>query len=87
MDADGPVHEVDPAWVDDPDRRLGYGPAKVLSEMELRNEFPEDFVVVRPGLIVGPGDDETINEDTGVQTVRAWASGFSSLSAAPQASA
>lgn len=57
MDVDGPVHEVDPAWVDDPDRRLGYGPAKVLSEMELRKVFPEDFAIVRPGLIVGPGDD------------------------------
>ena len=57
MTEDGPLHEVDPAWVDDENRRLGYGPAKVLSEMELRKAFPEDYAIVRPGLIVGPGDD------------------------------
>ena len=57
MTEDGPVVEVDAAWVDDEERRLSYGQAKVLSEMEVRKIFPEDFVIVRPGLIVGPGDN------------------------------
>lgn len=57
MDEDSPLTEVDPAWVDDVDKRLSYGQGKVLCEMEVRKAFPVDHVVVRPGLIVGPGDD------------------------------
>ena len=56
MTEDGPVVEVDAAWVGT-ERRLRYGQAKVLSEMEVRSFFPDDFAIVRPGLIVGPGDD------------------------------
>jgi 2'-hydroxyisoflavone reductase len=57
MTEDGPLAAVEASWVDDEDRRLSYGQAKVLSEMELRKAFPEDYIIVRPGLIIGPGDD------------------------------
>ncbi len=57
MTEDGPLAAVEASWVDDEDRRLSYGQAKVLSEMELRRAFPEDYIIVRPGLIIGPGDD------------------------------
>ncbi len=33
-----------------------YGPLKVRCEMEARDAFGDDAVIVRPGLIVGPGD-------------------------------
>jgi 2'-hydroxyisoflavone reductase len=34
-----------------------YGPLKALSEKEAEKWFPEKTLVVRPGLIVGPGDE------------------------------
>jgi len=34
-----------------------YGPLKVLSEKEAEKWFPGRVTVIRPGLIVGPGDD------------------------------
>src|SRR5207247_2802221 len=34
-----------------------YGPLKVLSEAEAQKWFPGKFVIIRPGLIVGPGDE------------------------------
>ena len=34
----------------------GYGPSKALAEEEAREAFPGRATVVRPGLIVGPGD-------------------------------
>ena len=34
-----------------------YAPLKVVSEKEVQKWFPGKFVVVRPGLIVGPGDE------------------------------
>jgi 2'-hydroxyisoflavone reductase len=34
-----------------------YGPLKVLSEREAERHFPGKTLVVRPGLIVGPGDE------------------------------
>ena len=37
-------------------RRL-YGPLKVLSEAEAEKWFPGKTLIIRPGLIVGPGDE------------------------------
>jgi 2'-hydroxyisoflavone reductase len=39
--------------------RLGelYGPLKALSEAEARRQFGDKVTVIRPGLIVGPGDE------------------------------
>ena len=34
-----------------------YGPLKALSEGEVRQRFPSGATIVRPGLIVGPGDN------------------------------
>src|SRR5881394_4077650 len=34
-----------------------YGPLKALSEKEAEKWFPEKALVIRPGLIVGPGDE------------------------------
>lgn len=55
MDVEGPVHEVDPSVIDQ-GIRVPYGPSKVLCEMETRKAFGERSLIVRPGLIVGPGD-------------------------------
>jgi len=52
----GPQFDVDPALTDDPDVRLPYGQAKVLCEYETKRAFPGRYLIVRPGLIVGPGD-------------------------------
>jgi 2'-hydroxyisoflavone reductase len=57
MDETGPVFEVDRAWVDDEERRLPYGQAKVLCEIEANAALPQRTLIVRPGLIVGPGDN------------------------------
>ena len=34
-----------------------YGPLKALSEKEVEKWFPEHSLIIRPGLIVGPGDE------------------------------
>ncbi|MBA3964127.1 MAG: NAD-dependent epimerase/dehydratase family protein [Chthoniobacterales bacterium] len=34
-----------------------YGPLKALSEKEVEKWFPGKFLIIRPGLIVGPGDE------------------------------
>src|SRR5437764_2691941 len=34
-----------------------YGPLKALSEKEAQKWFPEKTLIIRPGLIVGPGDE------------------------------
>jgi len=34
-----------------------YGPLKALSEREAERQFPNRVLIVRPGLIVGPGDE------------------------------
>ncbi len=52
----GPQFDVDPAVTDDPAVRLPYGQAKVLCEYETKRAFPGRYLIVRPGLIVGPGD-------------------------------
>jgi 2'-hydroxyisoflavone reductase len=55
MDEDAPL-----AVLDDPkseDVGKFYGPLKVLCEREVRDGFPNSSIVVRPGWIVGPGDN------------------------------
>jgi 2'-hydroxyisoflavone reductase len=55
MDEDAPL-----AVLEDPkseDSRKYYGPLKVLCEREVRSAFPNGSIVVRPGWIVGPGDN------------------------------
>src|SRR6202008_1407380 len=34
-----------------------YGPLKALSEQEAEKSFPGKALIIRPGLIVGPGDE------------------------------
>jgi 2'-hydroxyisoflavone reductase len=53
---DAPQLEVEPAALDRGDR-LDYGRNKVLCEYFTRQNFGERALIVRPGLIVGPGDD------------------------------
>ncbi|MCA0375498.1 MAG: twin-arginine translocation signal domain-containing protein [Gemmatimonadetes bacterium] len=55
MDENGPLHK--PVDIDAPFDRNLYGQSKVRSEMEAVAQFGADKVtIVRPGLIVGPGD-------------------------------
>lgn len=51
----GPLHVVDRAMVDSGES-IPYGPAKVLCEMEANDALPGRTLIIRPGLIVGPGD-------------------------------
>lgn len=55
MDENGPMFDVDISQTDDADD-LGYGERKVLCEQETRRAFPQRHLIVRPPLIVGPGD-------------------------------
>lgn len=55
MNEDGPTHAPDPAAIEE-GRQLPYGTAKITCEYELKQAFPARHLVVRPGLIVGPGD-------------------------------
>ena len=64
MDESGPLAEYKgaDAMKETPDTlrasRFGlYGPLKVLSEKEAEKWFPGKALVIRPGLIVGPGDE------------------------------
>lgn len=54
---DAPVHtkETHPTWSEG--EPYPYGLAKALAEEEARNAFGERATIVRPGLIVGPGDE------------------------------
>ncbi len=58
MAEDGPLHEPgDPtATAMTPAGPASYGALKVRSEMDARERFGANVTVVRPGLIVGPGD-------------------------------
>jgi 2'-hydroxyisoflavone reductase len=56
MDVDGPTYDVDRAWIDE-GRQLSYGEAKTLCEIEANAAMPGRTLIVRPGLIVGPGDN------------------------------
>jgi len=54
-DEDGPVVELDDPETDEVNGET-YGGLKVLCEREVRRSFGDRSTVVRPGLIVGPGD-------------------------------
>jgi 2'-hydroxyisoflavone reductase len=56
MDVDGSTYEVDREWIDE-GRELSYGEAKTLCEIEANAALPGRTLIVRPGLIVGPGDN------------------------------
>ncbi|MBC7841107.1 MAG: epimerase [Gemmatimonadaceae bacterium] len=54
IDENGPLHlpsDIDAAY----DAKV-YGQNKVRSEMEAKTQFGNDVTIIRPGLIVGPGD-------------------------------
>lgn len=57
IDEDAPLAQM-PADYDGTERITGYtyGPFKWMAEDEAREAFPNACTVVRPGLIVGPGD-------------------------------
>ncbi len=55
MDETAPVRELDDPTVEEVSGRT-YGGLKVLCEREAEKAFPGRATVVRPGLIVGPGD-------------------------------
>ena len=42
------------------DTRKYYGPLKVICEQEVRDAFPDRNTIVRPGWIVGPGDNANL---------------------------
>ena len=54
IDENGPLHQ--PADIDAPYNAQIYGQNKVRSEIEARTQFGSNVTIVRPGLIVGPGD-------------------------------
>jgi 2'-hydroxyisoflavone reductase len=57
--ADGTAEDAPKAPLTEPgseDSRRHYGPLKVLCEEEVVRVFPKGATLVRPGLIVGPGD-------------------------------
>lgn len=55
MDVDGPVYTRENTTVPE-GRPLPYGLAKALAEKEAHAAFPGRATVLRPGLIIGPGD-------------------------------
>ena len=54
FDESGPL--LAPVDIDAPFNQAQYGQNKVRSEIEARTQFGENVTIVRPGLIVGPGD-------------------------------
>lgn len=57
LDEDAPLAELPEDW-DGSEQITGatYGPFKVMAESEAERAFPGRTTIVRPGLIVGPGD-------------------------------
>lgn len=55
-DADETAEVATTTEPDSEDARKYYGPLKALSEKEAEKAFPGQATVIRPGLIVGPGD-------------------------------
>lgn len=57
MDENGPLHAPGAEAIWASNDASAYGPNKVRAEIEAKTQFGEDKVtIVRPGLIVGPGD-------------------------------
>ncbi|MEP6832404.1 MAG: NAD-dependent epimerase/dehydratase family protein [Gemmatimonas sp.] len=56
VDENGPLNAPGPMDVKIENARAQYGPLKVRSEMEAKTQFGDNVTIVRPGLIVGPGD-------------------------------
>ena len=57
FDESGPLVELpDPTIEDYRSSAEAYGGLKALCEEAVRDEFPDSFAIVRPGLIVGPHD-------------------------------
>lgn len=56
MDEDQPLHTLADPTVEEVTSGEVYGGLKALSEKEAERAFPGKTTVVRPGLIVGPGD-------------------------------
>lgn len=54
LDENGPL--LAPVDIDAPFDAKVYGQNKVRSEVEARTQFGDNLTIVRPGLIVGPGD-------------------------------
>jgi 2'-hydroxyisoflavone reductase len=54
VDEQGPLHT--PSDIDAPYNAQAYGPNKVRCEQEAVAQFGNNVTIVRPGLIVGPGD-------------------------------
>lgn len=54
IDENGPLNT--PSDIDAPHDAKLYGQNKVRSEIEARTQFGDSVTIVRPGLIVGPGD-------------------------------
>ncbi len=54
VDENGPLNE--PSDIEAPFDASKYGSNKVRSEMEAKTQFGSNVTIVRPGLIVGPGD-------------------------------
>lgn len=55
LDEDAPKAELPEPGSED--SRKYYGPLKVICEQEVRNAYPDRHTIVRPGWIVGPGDN------------------------------
>jgi 2'-hydroxyisoflavone reductase len=55
-DADETADVLKAEEPDSEDARKYYGPLKALSEKEAEKSFPKHATILRPGLIVGPGD-------------------------------
>ncbi len=55
MDESGPLDTIDDPTTEEVNGRT-YGPLKALCEREAERAFPGRATIVRPGLIVGPGD-------------------------------
>jgi len=56
MDVDGTVYAVDPSWTEEDEESMSYGERKITAEKEAIAAFGERALIIRPGLIVGPGD-------------------------------
>ena len=52
---DAPVYSVD-SWTEEDEAQMGYGLKKSMAEKEARQVFGNQALIIRPGLIVGPGD-------------------------------